>query len=188
MRPLNVARSLKRETISEPGGSRPPLAKRRSIRRELTFVTATTFEHPNVRHSEALRPGCQTDLVLSPKHFELSPSQQAGLQLAAYYLHARVASLRNKGAARAPRLLACRRRSPRSPPASRRCSSKTSPSRRSAGRQAAATHSRRSRHRWGLRSRCRWRSGRGSRSTASPRCASAADAAALMAIAKVLRN
>lgn len=47
---------------------------------------------------------------IAAKHFELSPSQQAGLQLAAYYLHARVASLHNKGAARAPRLLAPRER------------------------------------------------------------------------------
>ncbi len=36
---------------------------------------------------------------IAARHFELSPSQQAGLQLAAYYLHGRVAALR----ARSPR-------------------------------------------------------------------------------------
>ncbi len=34
---------------------------------------------------------------IGARHLELSPRQQAGLQLAAYYLHARVAALRAKG-------------------------------------------------------------------------------------------
>ena len=47
---------------------------------------------------------------IGTRHFELSPHQQAGLQLAAYYLHARVAALRARGPARAPRVLAPRER------------------------------------------------------------------------------
>jgi LuxR family quorum sensing-dependent transcriptional regulator len=47
---------------------------------------------------------------IAAQHYELSPHQQAGLQLAAYYLHARVASLRAKGAPRTPRVLAPRER------------------------------------------------------------------------------
>ena len=47
---------------------------------------------------------------IGARHYDLSPRQQAGLQLAAYYLHARMASLRAKGAPRTPRLLTPRER------------------------------------------------------------------------------
>jgi len=47
---------------------------------------------------------------IGARHFDLSPRQQAGLQLAAYYLHARVAALRAKGTGRAMRMLTPRER------------------------------------------------------------------------------
>jgi LuxR family quorum sensing-dependent transcriptional regulator len=47
---------------------------------------------------------------IAARHYELSPHQRAGLQLAAYYLHARVASLRAKGPTPTPRVLAPRER------------------------------------------------------------------------------
>jgi DNA-binding CsgD family transcriptional regulator len=47
---------------------------------------------------------------IAARHYDLSPRQQAGLQLAAYYLHARVAGLRAKGAPRARRGLTPRER------------------------------------------------------------------------------
>ena len=41
--------------------------------------------------------GAPGGISIAARHFELSPRQQSGLQLAAYYLHARVAGLRARG-------------------------------------------------------------------------------------------